>query len=314
MRSIFVGTVEISWACLATLIEINEQIVGIFAMPAERGTSISAYKSLEDLARRSGSPLYETATINDPKMVATMAAASPEIIYVIGWPRLVREPILSMPSKGCVGIHSSLLPKYRGGAPVNWGLINGEPVWGVSLMYLGAGADDGDVIAQRAFPVALDDTCKSVYEKCTMASQHLLRDNVPLIAQDIAPRTAQDHTRATVFPQRRPDDGRVDWNWDAWRIYNWIRALTHPYPGAFTFGPDGRRIVLWAAELPKPGAMPGRADRSPGTLVETIPGAGVAVQTSSGQIIVTHLQPEGEPEVRADEWNLAPSAGEVRFR
>jgi methionyl-tRNA formyltransferase len=306
MRSVFVGTVEISWHCLRTLFEMGEEILAIFTMPDQRAPLISAYRGFDDLGQRHGVPVYKTGDINSHQSISIMRSLEPEIIYVIGWPRLVKRAILDLPSKGCVGIHSSLLPKYRGGAPVNWGLINGETEWGISLLYLDDGPDTGDIIAQERFPITLEDNCKTVYNKATEASIRVLKQFVPLLTQGAAPRKPQDDAQATLYPQRKPHQGEIDWNQTALQVYNWVRALTHPYPGAFTFLPDGRRLFVWQAEIPPHNNSTPVTPQNPkpGTLLTILPGRGIAVQVLKGQLVMEQLQVEGSGEQAADIWAI----------
>lgn len=301
MRSVFVGTVEISWHCVRTLLEMEEEVLAIFTMSEAQAPFISAYKDFSDLARQYGVPVYQHSDINSDQNISQIRRTEPEIIYVIGWPRLVKRAILNLPRNGCVGIHSSLLPKYRGGAPVNWGLINGETEWGVTLMYLEDGPDTGDIIAQERFQISVEDTCKTVYEKATTASIQLLREFVPLLARGTAPRTPQDDSQATLYPQRKPHQGEINWNRTAWQLYNWIRAQTHPYPGAFTFLPDGRKLFIWQADIPGPNNS-SRQHLPPGRLLAVLPGRGIAVQTADGYLVVMNLQVEGDAEQPADMW------------
>jgi methionyl-tRNA formyltransferase len=304
MRSVFIGTVEISWHCLRTLLELGEEVAAVFSMPVDRAASISAYRSFADLCEAYGVPLYQTADVNAAGSIGVIRAARPTVIYVIGWPRLVKQEILGIPTRGCLGIHSSLLPRYRGGAPVNWGLINGETEWGVTLFYLEEGPDTGDIVGQEQFALSVEDTCKTVYDKAAEASTRLLRTCVPLLAAGTAPRTRQDQSKATLFPKRRPEDGGIDWNWSAWRIYNWSRALTHPFPGAFSFLPDGRRVLIWEIEAPRTSGAPslGVEEDVPGTVVGILPGRGIAVQAKDGRVVVRRLQVEAGPEQAADHW------------
>jgi len=305
MRSIFVGTVEISWHCLHTLLEMGEEVIAIFTMPDRLAPSISAYKGFDDIGQQYGVPVYKTTDINSDQILSIMRRLQPEIIYVIGWPRLVKRAILDLPPKGCVGIHSSLLPKYRGGAPVNWGLINGETEWGISFFYLEEGPDTGDIIAQERFLITLEDTCGTVYDKATEASIRVLKQYVPLLAQGTAPRIPQDHSQATLYPKRRPYQGIVDWKKTAMQLYNWVRALTHPYPGAFTYLPNGRKLFIWQAEPPNRALfLEDSLKRPPGSVLAVLPYRGIAVQTGDVPIVLTRVQTEGEIEMLASVWAL----------
>lgn len=172
----------------------------------------------------------------------------PHLILVLGWyyiiPRIVRE---IAPLK-CMGIHASLLPKFRGGSPIPWAIIEGEKETGVSFFYLEDGIDKGDIVAQKSFLILEDDTCVTVYEKAIQASAKILQEQLPLIAAGKASRTPQNHEAATQFPPRKPEDGLIDWSWSAKKIRNFIRAQTKPYPGAFTFI-EGKKVIIWDASI-----------------------------------------------------------------
>jgi methionyl-tRNA formyltransferase len=178
---------------------------------------------------------------------------------------MVPGKIRELAPKGCVGIHASLLPKYRGGAPINWAIINGEKMSGVSLFYLGDGVDNGDIISKKRFPISDTDSCREVYDKATRASIEILKVTLPKLAAGTANRIPQNESEATCFPQRNPNDGRIDWRWRGRTIYNFIRAQTKPYPGAFTYLRD-EKITIWQGQLTgrhhkelKPGeVIPGR--------------------------------------------------------
>jgi len=297
MRCVFIGTVEVSWHCLKTLLDL-EEVVAIFTAVDNNDGRISAYKAFDDLGRQYAVPVHRIANINAPEVVQQIRALRPDAIFCIGWPRLVKEPILSLPSKGCIGMHSSLLPKYRGGAPVNWGLINGETRWGISLMHLGTGADNGDIIGQATFDVGPDETCGEVYDKVTEAAMRALRTYVPMIANGTAPRVAQDESQATFYKQRKPGDGQIDWRRTARQLHDWTRALTHPYPGAFTFLEDGTKVTVWAARL----TDDSKTEAEPGVVLRVVPFEGILVQCGSGQLLLRRVQAEGAGEMAATVW------------
>jgi methionyl-tRNA formyltransferase len=149
---------------------------------------------------------------------------------------------------GTIGFHSSLLPKYRGRAPVNWAIIMGERETGVTMLYLTPEADAGDIIAQRAFPITLSDDCKTIYAKAAEAARNILLEQLPRIADGTIVRTHNPSRSHPSYPRRRPEDGLIDFNRSALDVYNWIRAQTRPYPGAFFFR-DGERVTVWSAEI-----------------------------------------------------------------
>lgn len=196
-------------------------------------------------------PVYVTDKMNSEKSVSVIRSWKPDLIVVSGWYHIIKEEVLEIPPKGIVGLHSSLLPHYRGGAPLVWQLINGEKQAGITLFYMERGTDTGDVIGQRAVTIEEDDDIGTLYKKIGEKGIELLRDYIPQIAADCAPRKQQmDVERYRVYPQRKPEDGRIDWSQNARDIYNFVRAQTKPYPGAFSTY-DGYLVSIWKCKIKK---------------------------------------------------------------
>jgi len=188
-----------------------------------------------------------------------------------------------------------LLPRYRGRCPVNWVLIHGERQTGVTLHYMEAKADRGDIVAQRAVLIGDDDTVQTLYAALTDAAATLIRETYPSLRAGRAPRLPQDHAAATTFGGRRPADGRIDWSQPARSIYNLVRAVTHPYPGAFSTW-QGRPLYVWeAAPLP-----PSAATAAPGTVLSASPT--VTVQAGEAAVELRRVQLEGDRERSASDW------------
>lgn len=256
MRIVFFGATELGYECCRQLVNSGEEVVGILSIPREFSISYShqpvtmvTHRSFEDLAAAHRIPLVHVAgDMNDSRHADTLRIWQPDLGVVVGWYYVLPRRLRDLFQKGVVGIHASLLPKYRGGAPLVWAIINGESRTGATLFYLDDGVDTGDMIAQVEFDVEKTDTIKTAYEKATQASLTLLRDNLPLIASNQAPRFPQDHRAATQFPQRGPQDGVIDWSWNPDQIRNFIRAQTKPYPGAFSIL-NGKKITIWDADV-----------------------------------------------------------------
>jgi methionyl-tRNA formyltransferase len=256
MRIVFFGATELGYQCCRQLFDIEENVVGIFSIPKEFRISYSAtpvtnvsFHGFEDLAAQHHVPLvYVTSKMSNSNYVETLRSWQPDFALVIGWyymiPRVVRELF----PRGVAAIHASLLPKYRGNAPLVWAIINGETRTGVTLFYLENGVDTGDIIAQQEFPITREETIKTAYEKATKTSLEILREYIPLIREGAAPRIVQNHEAATEFPARKPEDGLIDWSSSCEEIRNFIRAQTKPYPGAFTVI-KGKKIIIWDAEV-----------------------------------------------------------------
>jgi len=291
-RILFVGTVLEGRRCLEALIEAGERPSAIVTLDPALARLTSGWVPFDDIAASLGVPLVAVRDLNTEENVELVAALHPDLILVIGWTRLLGRAVLRLPPLGSVGFHASLLPRYRGRAPVNWAIINGERETGNTMFFLDEGVDTGDIIDQRRIPIEDGDDCATLYEKVAAAGIEMLLVHLPALKAGRAPRSPQDEFAATVMPRRRPQDGRIDWGQDARSLFNWVRALTHPYPGAFTHH-GGRRLFVWRA-------MPGDAatDALPGRLVEGADGS-VQVATGSGTLRLASVQWDGEVEADA---------------
>lgn len=298
-RIVFIGCRGIGLACLRFLLEFHLQdLAGIFTLHPDLESKTAGFESFEPILKDSKIPAFFIQDINSDENIAMLKAFNPDLIIQVGWSQIIKDEILSIPRLGVVGFHSSLLPKDRGGSPVNWAIIRGEKDWGTTLFYLEPGVDNGDIISQEKFEITPEDTCATAYEKAGSAMVALLRKNIPLLLAGAAPRIPQDESQATYNPRRKPADGIIDWSKGSLDIYNWIRALTHPYPGAFSYY-DGERIAVWQANLPGfQQADFGKGERA-GKLLETDVGRGVLVKTGDGSIILKRIQAEGQSEVEA---------------
>ena len=250
------------------------------------------FASVAALAISRGIPVFTPENPAEPRFVEEMGRLRPELLFSFYYRHLLPQALLELPSRGAINLHGSLLPKYRGRAPINWVLVNGETITGVTLHYMDARADHGDIIAQRSVPIAIEDTALTLSRKLTEAARRLLADTHPLIVSGQALRIRQDDSAATRFGRRRPADGRIDWSASAWQVYNLIRAVTRPFPGAFTFL-ESRRVFLWAARPPGRQRAPG----PPGRVLGVGEGRALEVATGDGVLEVLRLQLEGSDEI-----------------
>ena len=227
------------------------------------------FGSVPDWAKAHNVALFCPENVNTPAWIAKIAAWAPEVIFSFYYRNLLASEILAIPPGGAFNLHGSLLPYYRGRCPVNWVLVNGETETGVTLHRMVDKADAGDIIAQQVVPIAQSDTARSLYGKLCRQAAVLLDETLPLIKVGTAPRIPQDWQQGSYYGRRTPADGRIDWNWPASRIYNLIRAVTEPYPGAFTFTAGGDMIILWWAQ-PEAGTdlagRPGQVQLEPGAV------------------------------------------------
>ena len=303
MRVVVMAYQDIGYVCLDELLALRAEVALVVTHPGPVNENIW-FRSVADRARKAGLPVLRPPSVNAPDVVAAIAGLAPDFLFSFYFREIIGPEVLGLARRGALNLHGSLLPRYRGRCPVNWVLINGERETGVTLHYMEARPDRGDIVAQRAVPIADDDTALSLNRKLGEAARALLREAYPLLAAGTAPRSPQDHARATSFGGRRPEDGRIAWHQPARRLYDLIRAVTAPYPGAFTTYRGERLFVWWARPLdlgPRVGA--------PGEVVEIRPGAGVVVAAGSGALLLDRVQLAGHDEQRADE--LAVQTGLV---
>lgn len=296
MKTLFIGVISISWHSLKALLECEANVVGIFTadkqgMLKKTGMHPDYFSKFNDLALEYKVPLYELSHVNAPLDIEQIKRLEPDIIFCIGWPQIVRKEILQIPLYGCIGMHPTLLPKRRGGAPINWCLIDGLNKSGVTLFYLEEGLDSGDIIAQKEFEITFEDNAKTILNKVTDITVELIKEYYPLLEQGKAPRIPQDDTKATYTKRRRPEDGIIDWSRTSLSNYNWIRALTLPFPGAFTLW-EGRKVIIWESELLEGYRL--RFNAKPGEILDTFDKRGVIVASGDSCILIKTVEVQGQ--------------------
>jgi methionyl-tRNA formyltransferase len=285
---------DIGFECLDFLIQVKEEIVAVVTHEDDPNEEIW-FRSVADLGRRHGLPVYTPKNPNTPDFIERIRKADPEIIFSFYYRQLLSNELLAIPRRGAMNLHGSLLPRYRGRAPVNWALVNGETETGVTLHHMVEKADAGDIVAQKRVAIGQLDTTLTLYRKLTRAARELMEEIYTAIQAGDAPRIPQDARLVTKFGGRRPEDGKIDWSKPAAGVYNLVRAVTHPYPGAFTFA-RGRKLFVWWA-VADGGESGGEA---PGTILSIEEGTGVRVAAGAGRLLLKRLQLEGEEELSAD--------------
>jgi UDP-4-amino-4-deoxy-L-arabinose formyltransferase/UDP-glucuronic acid dehydrogenase (UDP-4-keto-hexauronic acid decarboxylating) len=212
------------------------------------------FGSVADWAKTNQIPVFCPQNINTPEWIEKIRKFSPELIFSFYYRNLLSKDILMIPSLGSFNLHGSMLPAYRGRCPVNWVLVKGEQRTGVTLHHMVEEPDAGDIVGQKEVPIELEDTAYTLYQKLCAKAKELLKEVLPLIKKGIAPRIAQNLKQGSYYGGRRPEDGKIDWSWPVSQIYNLIRAVTEPYPGAFTYLPEGEKLFIWWA-LPEKGSV-----------------------------------------------------------
>jgi methionyl-tRNA formyltransferase len=295
MRSVVFAYSDVGYVCLDLLLELGAEVAAVFTHDDDPNEEIW-FRSVRGLATERGLPVFTPEPVEPAEWVPRLRAWDPDFIFSFYYRRMLPMAVLDTARRAAVNLHGSLLPRYRGRCPVNWVLINGERETGVTLHHMVAKADAGDIVGQRRVPIAEDDTAYTLYCKQTAAALDLMREMYPRMCAGTAPRLPQDHSAATYFGGRRPADGAIDWRQSARQIFNLVRAVTHPYPGAFARWRD-RPLMIWGAQLADGQARP---VASPGTVVGV--DDSLVIQTGGGCLRALRVQLEGEDEADAGAW------------
>jgi len=249
MRFAWVGSHREGLPAFEALLHARAPIVAAVSLTADAAAKRSAAADYAPFCHRAGVPLHRVSDINSPDSVALLRSLDLDVLFVIGWSQILRKDALATARIGVVGAHASLLPANRGSAPINWALIRGERETGNSLLWLAESVDAGAVIDQTSFGITPYDTCTSLYDRVAITNRDMLvRLSGRLLAGE-RPGVPQPVSTEPVLPRRRPADGLLDWAGPSRRVYDFVRALTRPYPGAFG-QLDGHRIKVWQAALP----------------------------------------------------------------
>jgi len=256
---------------------------------SKRSGVIDYYK----LAKSYGISYHEVKHINNSESIQLLKSYAPDLLIVLGWSQILSDQVLSIPKIGTLGAHASLLPSYRGSAPINWALINGLTRTGNTLMWLSPGVDTGEIVDQMHFEITPFDTCESLYLKVAATNAEMLTRSLNKIQVGEKLGEPQLETDEPLLPRRRPEDGRIDFDQASLKVYNFIRALTRPYPGAFT-SHNNKKLIIWKASLLQLSSY-----GLPGKVIDAVyspspASCGIAVACGSGVIIINEIEENGE--------------------
>ncbi len=299
MKIVFMGTPEFAAPVLEGLIDGGFSIAAVYTKPDKakgRGQELSI-SVIKKLALAHNLPVHQPVTLRAPEEVRKLAELGPDVAVVGAYGLILPPEVLAVPAHGCLNIHPSLLPKYRGPSPVSTAIMNGDAMTGVTIMLLDEGMDTGPVLAQNKEPILPDDTTGSLTERLALAGAHLLLETMPKwVRGEITP-VPQDPSQATYSKTLRKEDGEIDWRRDAESIGRQVRALL-PWPGTFTHWNGKRLKILRASAFPASGSgEPGKvAVRSDGAL--GLP----AVTCGKGVLVLHSIQLEGKKEMSGGEF------------
>ena len=305
MRIVFMGTPEFSVPSLEALLRSDHTVVGVVTQPDRpkgRGHELAA-SPIKQLAVQHRIPILQPLKMKDPAFLDALASWKPDLIAVTAFGRILPKTILDLPPRGCVNVHASLLPKYRGAGPIQWSIIRGERETGITTMLMDEGMDTGAILLQEKVPITPDDTAGTLSSKLADVGGRLLIDTLARIHNGTVTPQPQDHRQATMAPLLKKEDGLLDWSLPALELANRVRGLS-PWPGAYTYlGKD--RWVIWKTAVPDRAA----AVVPPGTIVDATK-EGLVVATGVGVLQIMEFQPANSRRMSAAQYltghTLAP--------
>lgn len=246
MKIAFTTCVRLGLDCIEEILNIGGNIDLLVTLKDEKARNKSGRIYLDGTAEKYNIPLLKINNINDEETIKAVREKEIDWLFVIGWSQIVKKELLSVPKKGCVGIHPTLLPEGRGRAAIPWAILKGLKKTGVTMFKLDEGVDTGDILAQLEIPLDGNITATELYEKVEKAHVQLIRDNWADIINDTIKPIKQDETKATVWEGRKPEDGELSHAMTMEEASRMVRAVTRPYPGAF-YIEDGRKVTVWSA-------------------------------------------------------------------
>lgn len=297
MRIVFMGTPDFAAASLQKLIDEKFDIAGVFTQPDKpkgRGMEL-AYSPVKELALANGLPVYQPAKMRDGTALEIIKELAPDILAVVAYGRILPDDILAVPRYGAVNVHGSLLPKYRGAAPIQWAVLNGDKVTGVSTMYLASEMDTGDVIYTAETEIGEFETSGELFDRLKVMGAELLCRTLRDIESGTAPRTPQEHDKASYVKMLDKSLSPIDWNKDARGVIKWIYGM-RPWPVA-TAELDGAVYKIFAAAYTDT-----HTDKAPGTIIATGKD-GIEVACGGGEtVMIKELQAPGKKRMSAADF------------
>jgi len=296
-RALFFGTPDFAVPCLRALIELADLQVVVTQpdRPSGRGMKLTPPPT-KVVAEAAGIPVWQPTKVRSPEFAESLRALNADIAVVVAYGRILPRAVLDAARLGSVNVHASLLPKYRGAAPIQWSIVNGDSETGVSLMQMDEGMDTGSVLAMAATPIDAQETGGELAIRLSAMGAELLRARWSALMEGALHATPQDNALATTAPMLSKEDGCVRWADTAQQVHDRVRGMS-PWPGAYSFL-DGERLKIHRTRV-----VDHTAQQTPGTIVEAS-GNGIVVACARGLIAIDELQPEGGKRQRPEQWLL----------
>ncbi|UQZ87250.1 Methionyl-tRNA formyltransferase [Paenibacillus konkukensis] len=300
MRIVFMGTPDFAVPSLQTLLEYDgAQVVGVVTQP-DRPVGrkrILTPTPVKVEAQKHGIPVLQPERLRRPEAVELVKELKPDLIVTAAYGQILPKSVLDIPPYGCINIHASLLPKYRGGAPIHHAVMNGDEVAGVTIMYMAEGLDTGDMLTRVEVAIEDTDTTGTMFDKLSVAGAELLKRTLPELASGRIQAEPQNEAEAVYSPNITREQEQIDWNKSAVAIWNQVRGL-NPRPGAYTLW-NGDVLKVWSCLKPEAGAE--NAAAAPGTVLSADE-RGIVVAAGAGAVTITELQPAGKKAMDAAQF------------
>ena len=296
MKIVFMGTPEFAVPCLQKIIDEGHEVVAVVTQPDKpkgRGKKL-AMPPVKELALKYDIPVYQPLKAREESFVDTLKEMNPELIVVVAFGQILPKSILDIPKYGCVNVHASLLPRYRGAAPLNWVIINGEEKTGVTTMYMDEGLDTGDMILKSEIPLDDEITAGELHDKMMIDGAKVLKETIDLIEKGEAPREKQSNEDTCYSPIMNKSLGNIDWNKSAIDIHNLVRGI-NPWPSAYTTY-EGQTMKIWKTKV-----IDKNSDKDPGTII-SVDKEGINVSTSEGILQIKEIQMAGKKRMEVPEY------------
>jgi len=296
LKIVFMGTSAFAVPSLKTLIDKGEDVVCVVTQPDRpkgRGREVQ-YTPIKKIALTYGLPLFQPQSIKEEESISYLKKLSPDLFVVVAFGQILSREVLDIPPHGAINVHASLLPRYRGAAPINWALINGEEMTGITTMLLDEGMDTGPILLQRPLDIEPEDTASSLHDKLSLLEAELLTETIDRLRRGELKPVPQDHAKASYAPRLKKDDGLIDWRKSARDINNLIRGLT-PWPTAYTHL-EGKALKIFNSVVIEE-EVKGEAGKISGVSRE-----GIRVITGKGSLLIRDVQLQDRKRMKVPEF------------
>lgn len=314
MKIVFMGTPEFSVPCLEMLVKKGYDVIAVVTQPDKpvgRKQSVAAFPPVKEAALKLGiTNVLQPEKVRTGEFINQLKELAPDLVVTIAYGKILPREVLEIPPLGCINVHGSLLPKYRGAAPIQWAIINGDSISGITTMYMDAGMDTGDMLLKKEVEITEDMTYRELYEKLEVLSAEVLADTLAELEKGTLTRVRQNSDEASTVPMMKKEMGLIDWSKSAREIHNLVRG-TDPWPGAYTFYRGGR-LKIWKTAVIEENdpAFDGLVKSAPGKIVKIMKDSLVAA-TGDGFLRILQVQFDSSRKLPVSECGHNMDEGEI---